>query len=173
MHEADENGEWCIDQVTNTGLCVTLYNDLPKGMRHVIMNGCNGVWALVPVNEKESNLMFMESCCNDEKVITDANHVDGKVILKGIPSGARLFMDCSGGVWMYIAANESSSAAFLVPHSLSHIAAPGSDRPYECMASDLDKKCLLCSDSARKGMLVLIPGKKAGQSVLSHIDSFW
>jgi hypothetical protein len=154
--QVDGNGEWGIGQVTETGLYVPMYRGLKKGMQQLVANGCNGFWGLTSVNETESNLIFV-----------DANNVNGKLICKRIPSVTQLFMDCTGGVWMYIAAHDASRA--ILSPGLYHVNALGR---WLRIVSDLDKKCLLCSDSGRKGILFLLPGKKAGESVLSHIGAF-
>lgn len=163
----DVDGEWGIVQVTITYLCVPMYRGFKKGVRQMVTSGCgtNGVYLIIPASKSLSYL-----------ILFDENNYTGKLIRSGVPTVSRLFTDQGGGVWVHVPTKGSTKSSTILQPGLWHFTAA-----CKCsrMVSDLDdEKCLMSSDRARTGVLLLLAGDgtkqqpvaaAACQSLLSHV----
>jgi len=159
VYHQRENGVYCVDQFLGeiNNFRIPMYENLPKASQLVTNGRQKGVWVLL---SEDSDLGTSESSkqqSGSNLWLFDESNLDGVPVGSGdsrVPLASRLFMDVgNGGVWCWVppsAAKLSTLAA-----GLWYIKVSGETTK---ALSDLPENSIVVSDSAREGVLLLVPG---------------
>jgi hypothetical protein len=122
----------------------------------IVCDGHYGHWALNPVNKNNSR--------SESRLVFVANKFthDGNMIRDHVPSGSSIFPDRSGGVWLHVP-REGSSTTTTQP-GLWHC----TPRESTHVMSDFDDSAQIICDASRRGLMVLSPSED-GKSILIHV----